>query len=102
MTYAPLLLRTVLVQGSGDISLSGAAIAVVTALLTAVAGALGYVFRMYLEQVNNRILDLRKQIDEKQKEVEYWRGLAEQSVRISEAVTGELRQTRERDHGRGA
>ncbi len=94
------LLRTVLAQTSGDLTLNGATIAAVSALLTAVAGALGYVFRMYIEQVNARMLDLRTQIMEKQKEVEYWRGLAESGTRQAEAMTGELRQTRQRDSER--
>lgn len=82
-------------QVASDISFTGAEIALIAGLLSAVISALGFVFKMYLGVISEQKVDLRRQVDEKQREVEYWQSLAEHGTLLSEVSTGELRRTRD-------
>ena len=91
-----------LVQSGGDaVCFSAQSILVVTALLGAVTGGLGIMFKAYQGAVNDRLADLLGQCAGKDKEIDYWRASSERNIGMAETATRTLRSERSRPETRG-
>jgi hypothetical protein len=76
---------------AGDVCFSNQALAVVTALLMAVTGSLGIMFKAYQSAVEARLADMLGQCASKDREIEYWRSSSERNLQSTEAAAGALR-----------
>jgi hypothetical protein len=78
-------------EQSGDVSFSAAAIAVTTALLGSVVAGLGIMFKAYQAAVADQIADLRARIVSLEKDLSYERSLREQTTTALETTVGAFR-----------